>query len=255
MKAVGKYAVKKVLTNHQEKAMAARTNNIEVIEVVDPATGQTKRRWWQKKKQPELGLSPQETAVLKKVKKRAKFLDSGFKICCCNIGLDPLLGLIPVVGDFIALMFAIHLVNDCMKVNLPSNIKFQMFFNVALDFGLGLIPILGDIADYFYKCNIRNAVLLEEFLVTRRRDQILVDRGALPQDHVPGTGTVPGTGEPPSAHAGPSRITVEDDGVPSSVTEVEEVVVGTGHGGASTGARMPVTEMEETKGKGEKGVL
>ncbi|RUS27928.1 hypothetical protein BC938DRAFT_482557 [Jimgerdemannia flammicorona] len=244
-KSIAKYAVKKVLGDAQDKAVAKRTDNIELV---DPA-GQDKRRWWQKKKKPEFELSPKEAAVLKKVKRKANLLDKGVKICCCNIGLDPLIGLIPVIGDLIAVMFALDIVFDCMTVDLPSHIILFMFGNVAIDFFIGIIPVIGDIADFLYKCNLRNAVLLEEFLITRRRDQILMERGDLPSDHVAGTGPVPGTDVPPSAHSGPARVTVEDDEEPSGVTEIEDEELG---GGPSSSAGGGPARVEEAKVQGKK---
>ena len=60
-------------------------------------------------------------------------------------------------------------VTTCNKVegNLPSSIYAHMIFNVILDFVIGLVPFVGDFADAMYKCNTRNAVLLEKCLKDR----------------------------------------------------------------------------------------
>jgi hypothetical protein len=42
---------------------------------------------------------------------------------------------------------------------------------------IGLVPIAGDVLDFFFKCNLRNAALLEEYLILRRRDELRVERG------------------------------------------------------------------------------
>jgi len=42
-----------------------------------------------------------------------------------------------------------------------------MQLNLAIDFIIGLVPFIGDIADAIYKCNTRNAVLLENELRKR----------------------------------------------------------------------------------------
>ncbi|OZJ03955.1 hypothetical protein BZG36_02946 [Bifiguratus adelaidae] len=180
-----------------------------------------KRHWWQRKKEEDIGLTPFEAKVLRKVKRRAHFLDRGFRLCCCNIGFDALVGLIPVVGDFIGVFFALEVVRMCSQVGLPKSVVSKMFANV------GLIPIVGDIADIFYKCNTRNAVLLEEYLMTRHRDEILMKQGKLPPSHVPGTGPIPGTmvtdengntrAEYPSAHSGPPRITARTNTNPPRI--------------------------------------
>ena len=40
----------------------------------------------------------------------------------------------------------------------------MMMFNLLIDFIIGLVPFLGDLADAVYKCNTRNAVILEKHL-------------------------------------------------------------------------------------------
>lgn len=47
---------------------------------------------------------------------------------------------------------------------LPAPLRMKMMINVVIDFFIGLVPFLGDIADAVYKCNTRNAVLLEKHL-------------------------------------------------------------------------------------------
>lgn len=43
----------------------------------------------------------------------------------------------------------------------------QMCVNIFIDFVVGLIPFLGDLADVFFKCNTKNAILLEKVLTAR----------------------------------------------------------------------------------------
>ena len=42
-----------------------------------------------------------------------------------------------------------------------------MWLNLALDFVVGLVPFLGDLADAVFRCNTKNAVILERFLIQR----------------------------------------------------------------------------------------
>ncbi|CAG8618152.1 5605_t:CDS:2 [Acaulospora morrowiae] len=120
-------------------------------------------------------LTKQEAKVLTKVKKRAHILDNGFCFCCCfRIGLDPLIGLIPVIGDFLGVFFALSLVKKAKEANLPSNVVAQMLFNVFIDWLLGLTPFIGDFFDFLYKANTRNAIILEEYLVDRAKNRSVV---------------------------------------------------------------------------------
>ncbi|KAF7730991.1 hypothetical protein EC973_001037 [Apophysomyces ossiformis] len=133
-----------------------------------------KKRWWSRKPAPEDILTPKERKVLKKVKSRAHFLDQGISCCCIKVGFDGVVGLIPVLGDFIGLILAFHVVELAMGVGgLPRSVLSQMIFNIAVDFVIGLVPLIGDILDIFYKCNTRNAILLEQFLLKRRQEELL----------------------------------------------------------------------------------
>lgn len=57
-------------------------------------------------------------------------------------------------------------VRTCRNIDggLPSHLWMYMMLNVVVDFLIGLVPFLGDIADALFKCNTRNAILLEKHL-------------------------------------------------------------------------------------------
>ncbi|RHZ82582.1 hypothetical protein Glove_108g18 [Diversispora epigaea] len=126
-------------------------------------------------------LTPYEAKILTKVKKGASLLDYGYCFCCCcKVGLDPIIGLIPVIGDFLGVFLALSLINTAKKVDLPKHVIVQMFFNIFVDWLLGLIPVIGDFVDFLYKANIRNSILLEEFLVDRARNRsVVIEDGSI----------------------------------------------------------------------------
>lgn len=57
-----------------------------------------------------------------------------------------------------------------LKPPLPGGVIRKMRINVVVDFAIGFVPVFGDIADVWYKCNTRNAILLESEL--RQREKI-----------------------------------------------------------------------------------
>ncbi|CAG8539072.1 3965_t:CDS:2 [Ambispora gerdemannii] len=121
------------------------------------------------------GLTKQEAKILKSVRRRARFYDENFCSCgCFSIGLDPLLGLLPVIGDFMGTFLSLMLVKTARQADLPTIIVSKMMVNVCIDFMMGLIPLLGDLADYVYKCNTRNADILHEYLEDRAKNRSLV---------------------------------------------------------------------------------
>ncbi len=93
-----------------------------------------------------------------------KLLDEEFKIFGFKFGLDPLIGLIPGIGDSIAFFLSLYLLWIAVNLNIPNNKKFQMLFNIVFDFLLGLIPFIGDISDFIFKANSRNLKILKDYL-------------------------------------------------------------------------------------------
>ena len=125
-----------------------------------------------KKKRKALppGLTDEEAKVLTKVKRRAYQLDLALFNCCgTRFGWGAVIGIVPMVGDALDLALAYMVVKTCEQVRppLPSSVKTKMQMNLAIDFIIGLVPFIGDIADAIYKCNTRNAVLLENELRKR----------------------------------------------------------------------------------------
>lgn len=85
-------------------------------------------------------------------------LPGGFRI-----GLDGLLGLIPGVGDAIAGGLSTWMLYQAYKLNVPKIVMVRMVINIIIDSVLGAIPIVGDIFDFFFKANLKNARLLDEY--------------------------------------------------------------------------------------------
>ncbi|EEH40450.2 hypothetical protein PAAG_02505 [Paracoccidioides lutzii Pb01] len=136
-----------------------------------PATNLLGRPTTEKKRKaaPE-GISTHDAKVLTKVKRRAYRLDLSLcNFCGIRFGWSSVIGLVPAIGDALDMFMALMVVASCNKIEggLPAGVRMRMLLNVALDFVVGLIPFIGDIADAMYKCNTRNAVLLEQFLKKR----------------------------------------------------------------------------------------
>lgn len=92
-----------------------------------------------------------------------RLLETQFRIRNFKFGLDPILGLIPGVGDFVALILSFYIVWIGIQMRVPPDKLVLMMGNIAYDFFLGIIPILGDIADFTFKANTKNLKILSEF--------------------------------------------------------------------------------------------
>ncbi len=78
-----------------------------------------------------------------------------------RIGLDAILGLLPVGGDFITGLIQAGIVVVAMtRYRVPKPIAARMAANVLLDIVVGAIPFVGDAFDVYFKANTRNLRLL-----------------------------------------------------------------------------------------------
>ncbi|KAI9928222.1 hypothetical protein ASPWEDRAFT_26696 [Aspergillus wentii DTO 134E9] len=113
------------------------------------------------------GLSDNDAKVLTQVKRRAYRLDLClFNLCGIRFGWSSVIALFPFVGDAADAALALMVMRTCDKIDggLPGRLRMSMMINIIIDFFIGLVPLVGDIADAIYKCNTRNAVLLEKHL-------------------------------------------------------------------------------------------
>jgi len=94
--------------------------------------------------------------------KLAKLLDSQFEILGIRFGIDPLLSLIPGLGDIVANVLGIYIILVAYEVGVPFVHILRMIFHVVIDALIGAIPIVGDIFDVYYKANMRNIRILKE---------------------------------------------------------------------------------------------
>ncbi len=81
-----------------------------------------------------------------------------------RVGIESLVGLLPVGGDFIGILLSTYIVLQAIQFKLPASILVRMLFNIILDGTVGSIPILGDLFDTTWKANTKNVNLLEAHL-------------------------------------------------------------------------------------------
>ena len=86
-------------------------------------------------------------------------LPGGFKI-----GLDGLVGLIPVVGDAITTLLSSYVVGEGIRIGAPKSVILKMLGHLLVDTLLGAIPVVGDLFDIANRANHRNVELLRDYL-------------------------------------------------------------------------------------------
>lgn len=89
-----------------------------------------------------------------------------------RVGLDAILGLLPVGGDALTgLVQAAFVLVALARYRVPRAVAARMAANVLLDVAVGAIPIVGDAFDAFFKANTRNLALLREAEAHQRRGE------------------------------------------------------------------------------------
>ncbi|HEY1188612.1 MAG TPA: DUF4112 domain-containing protein [Gemmata sp.] len=113
--------------------------------------------------------SQQEEAELLIIRGIAKVMDEAVTIPNTNvkIGLDAVLGLIPIIGDLGSAAVGAYLLRAAARLNVPTVVIARMLLNLLIDASLGLIPIVGDYLDILYKANAKNARLVLEAVENR----------------------------------------------------------------------------------------
>lgn len=116
-------------------------------------------------------LPEHQARRLRTLRTLSRLLDSAFTIpgTQIRIGLDPVLGLVPGIGDLLSPLCAIAMLIVARDAGLPLIVQLRMVVNVAIDAFVGFVPIVGDLFDFAWRANDRNMELLEHYAYRARR--------------------------------------------------------------------------------------
>lgn len=107
----------------------------------------------------------------------AGVLDDIFHIPGTKIrfGLDPIVGLVPGLGDIITGLLSFLIVFAAWQRGLPRVTIVRMVANIGIDTLTGTIPIVGDLFDVMWKSNRMNYNLLVRYRGGTRRGLVARD--------------------------------------------------------------------------------
>ena len=96
----------------------------------------------------------------------AWLLDSSIQIpgTRFTVGLDALIGLVPVVGDLVGVALSSYILHEARNMGVSKAVLLRMAFNVAVEGVVGMVPFAGDVFDAAYKANQRNVGLLNQWV-------------------------------------------------------------------------------------------
>ena len=76
-----------------------------------------------------------------------------------RVGLDPILGMLPIAGDLAAGVLSLSIVALSAWHGVRKRTLLRMLGNIAIDVCIGALPVIGDLFDAYWKANVRNVEL------------------------------------------------------------------------------------------------
>jgi hypothetical protein len=80
-----------------------------------------------------------------------------------TVGIDALIGLFPLIGDLIGVLFSSYILSEASRLGAPKSVLMRMSFNIGIEGVVGIVPFAGDIFDAAFKANQRNVKILNDW--------------------------------------------------------------------------------------------
>ena len=127
--------------------------------------------------------TPAPNHAIARARAVARVLDTAIGIPGTKIrfGLDPIIGLVPGLGDVASAVLSGYIVLTGIRLGVSPTVVARMIGNIAIDTLLGSVPVLGDLFDASWKSNKKNVELLERHIgpgaTVGRRNRLLAIGG------------------------------------------------------------------------------
>lgn len=117
-------------------------------------------------------------SVRRRIEAMEHLLERSFRIPGVNapVGLDSIVGLVPVVGDLITAAMGAYIVWEAKNLGMGKWHLMRMAGNVGFDTLIGAIPVVGDAADFFFRSNTRNLRIVRKHLDKHHPAQRTIDQ-------------------------------------------------------------------------------
>jgi hypothetical protein len=86
-----------------------------------------------------------------------------------RFGLDPIIGLLPGIGDAASAIISTLALVYAARCRLPKILLARMTLNILINELVGIIPGLGDAFSFWFKSNVRNYELLRRYAAAPER--------------------------------------------------------------------------------------
>lgn len=114
----------------------------------------------------QLPLGRDPLSVRRRLEAMETILERVFVIPGINrpVGLDSIVGLVPVVGDIATASMGAWLVWEARNLGMSKFQLARMAGNIGIDTAIGAIPFVGDLFDFAFRSNSRNLRIIKRFL-------------------------------------------------------------------------------------------
>ncbi len=92
-----------------------------------------------------------------------RVMDMQFHIFRFRFGIDPMLDIIPGLGNTLSTATSLYLLWLGYQLKVPTHVYFRMVWNISVDYIFGVIPFAGIVFDAFFRANVKNFALLESY--------------------------------------------------------------------------------------------
>jgi hypothetical protein len=99
----------------------------------------------------------------------ARLMDGAFVLPGTNVrlGLDAVIGLVPVAGDLISGLVSSYMIWEARRLGAPRWLIARMSANTFFDTVFGAVPVVGDAFDVLFRGNMKNMALLRRHMEKR----------------------------------------------------------------------------------------
>ncbi|MCW1429186.1 DUF4112 domain-containing protein [Novosphingobium sp. JCM 18896] len=115
---------------------------------------------------PEFPLGRDAASVRRRIEAIERLLERSFTLPGTSqpVGLDAIVGLVPVAGDAVGALMGLYLVWEARNLGMSKWQMTRMLGNVGLDTVIGAIPFVGVVGDFLFRSNSRNLKIVRKHL-------------------------------------------------------------------------------------------
>jgi hypothetical protein len=108
-------------------------------------------------------MSMDRAAQIDQLRRWSRLMDSAYRVPGTRLrfGWDPIVGLVPGLGDFATASFSALVLVRALRLGVPRVVLIRMVLNILVDLVAGAVPVIGDLFDVAWQSNSMNFALLE----------------------------------------------------------------------------------------------